>query len=127
MAYLLACLMASLSFLINKRLWKSKGPKVILTYGPAVEEGAKTILAWYLGADIFATHVGFGIIEGAYDYFTNSGTGVKAALLSISGHSLFGLITLGLLALAESVWLALAGAIIAHVAWNSIMVRLNAA
>jgi len=126
MAYIIACLMASFSFLINKTLLKYVGPQVVLTYGPAVEEGAKTLLAWYLGADILATHVVFGVLEGGYDWLTSGRNGSKAAITSVAGHTLFGLITVAMLNLTGTVWLAVAGTIVAHVIWNTIIIRLYA-
>lgn len=126
MTYTIACLMAALSFLINKTLLKYVGPKVIFTYGPAVEEAAKTLLAWYLGADILATHIIFGLLEGFYDWLTVSGNGLKAAASSVAGHTLFGVITIVMIGFTGSVWLAVVGAIVAHVVWNTVIIRLCA-
>lgn len=125
MAYIIACLMAALSFLINKLLLRYVGPQVVLTWGPAVEELAKTWLSWHLGADILLTHLLFGFLEGAYDWLTAGQHSGKAAALSVAGHALFGVITLSLLMLTGSIWLALAAAIVAHVAWNTIAIRLQ--
>lgn len=126
MTYTIACLMAALSFLINKTLLKYVGPKVIFTYGPAVEEAAKTLLAWYLDADILATHITFGLLEGCYDWLAGSPNGLKAAASSVAGHTLFGIITIVMIRFTGSVWLAVAGAIVAHVVWNTLIIRLCA-
>jgi len=126
MTYTIACLMAALSFLVNKTLLKYVGPKVIFTYGPAVEETAKTLLAWYLGADILATHIIFGLVEGGYDWLTGSRNGLKAAAGSVAGHTLFGVITVMMFGFTGAVWLAVSGAIAAHVVWNMVIIRLYA-
>ncbi|HAK74710.1 MAG TPA: hypothetical protein DCP36_16290 [Sporomusaceae bacterium] len=126
MTYTIACLMAALSFLINKTLLKYVGPKVVLTYGPAVEEAAKTLLAWYLGADILATHIMFGLLGSGYDWLTSGLNGTKAAVCSVAGHTLFGVITVGMIDLTGSVWLAVSGAIVTHVIWNTVIIRLYA-
>ena len=125
MAYIIACLMAALSFLVNKTLVKYIGPPVVLTWGPVVEELAKTLLAWYLGADVLLTHIAFGVIEGGYDWLTGGRRSAQAALSSLAGHTLFGSITIGLLSLTGTVWLALAGAIVAHAAWNTAVIHLQ--
>lgn len=125
MAYIIACLMAALSFLVNKLLLRYIGPEVVLTGGPVVEEIAKTWLSWLLGADILLTHFVFGLLEGGYDWLTAGQGAGKAAALSIAGHTLFGVITVSLLALTGSIWLALAAAIVAHASWNVIAIRLQ--
>ncbi|VBB06373.1 Hypothetical protein LUCI_1604 [Lucifera butyrica] len=125
MAYIIACLMASLSFLINKVLLRYLGMSVIISLSPAVEEGAKTLLAYYLGADVLATHILFGLLEAGYDWIQNRHGGLPAALLSIGGHTLFGLLTVEAAVLTGSIWLGMAVALIAHLAWNVTVIRIS--
>lgn len=126
MAYVIACLMAALSFLLNRRLLQFTGSVTIISYSPVVEEGAKTLLSFYLGADILATHVLFGVLEAGYDWYASSGTGTKAVFFSVLGHSLFGLITIVCLSVSSSVWLGLGGGILTHLLWNVMVIRLLA-
>ncbi|MGI6092223.1 MAG: hypothetical protein GX348_04795 [Veillonellaceae bacterium] len=122
MAYIIACLMASLSFLLNRVLLKYIGNLTIITASPVVEESAKTLLSFYLGADIIATHAAFGVLEAIYDW-RNAEFKSKAAAFSIIGHSLFGLLTVGILHLSTSIWLGLAGGIVAHLMWNFTVIQ----
>ena len=126
MAYLIAVLMAALSFLLNRVILRVVGLKTVITYGPALEEAAKTLLAYQLGADIFATHVVFGFVEAVYDWATSERQGLVAAMMSILGHSIFGLVTISAVYLSGSIMLALITAILAHLAWNITMIRLLA-
>ena len=123
MAYIIACLMAALSFLINKALVKYIGIEVLISYSPAVEEASKTLLAYYLGADILVTHITFGILEAGYDYVTSPEHGRLAAVLSIGGHSLFGLLTIGGYSLMGSIWFGLLVVILTHMVWNMTIIR----
>lgn len=126
MAYVIAVLMASLSFLLNRAALKYLGLQAVITLSPALEEAAKTLLAYYLGADIIVTHFVFGALEAAYDWRTSRRHGVAAAFLSIAGHGLFGLATVAVLALTGSVALGMAAGIILHLAWNVTVIRLAA-
>lgn len=124
MAYVIACLMAGLSFLLNRALLKHIGNITVISMSPAVEEMSKTLLAYYLDADIFATHVTFGLLEAVYDWYNGTKDSGKAAALSIAGHSLFGVLTLVVLKLAGSIWPALGAGLATHLAWNVTMIRL---
>jgi hypothetical protein len=124
MAYVIACLMAALSFLLNRRLLQSIGSVTVISCSPVLEESAKTLLPFYLGADILATHVLFGILEAGYDWYTHSADGAAAPLFSILGHSLFGVITIGCLFVSSSVWLGLSGGLLTHLLWNVTVIRL---
>lgn len=126
MAYIIACLMAALSFLLNRALLRHTGRVAVISYSPAVEEMAKTLLAYYLGADILATHVAFGVLEGGFDWYNYHRDGHKAAMLSLVGHSLFGALTVAALSFTDSVWLAVLVGLIAHLAWNVTIIRLYA-
>ncbi len=125
MAYVLAGLMAALSFLLNRTALKVVGLKTVITCSPVLEEAAKSCPAFYFGADILLTHVGFGAIEAGYDWYTSRKHGTAAAILSIFGHGLFGLVTVGTLALTGQFLLALSAGMVTHVAWNVAMIRLN--
>lgn len=125
MAYVLAVLMAALSFLLNRAALRFEGVKAVITWGPTLEEAVKTVPAYWLGADILLTHVVFGAIEAGYDWLTSGRHGLAAAGLSLAGHSLFGLVTVGVLHLAGSLALALVAGMAAHLAWNVTVVRLT--
>ncbi len=126
MAYVLAVLMAALSFLLNRLALRYAGVKAVITWGPALEEAVKTVPAFYLGADVLLTHVLFGVIEGGYDWRTSPRHGPAAALLSVAGHGLFGAVTVAAVYLTGSLGLALAAGIAAHIAWNAALIRLTA-
>lgn len=125
MAYILACLMAALSFLLNRAALKYMGVKVIISYSPVVEEAVKTVPAFLLGADILLTHISFGILEAGYDFCVSRRHGLAAAALSIVGHSLFGLITIGVISITGSIFPGLGAGIVAHLVWNVTAVRLT--
>jgi hypothetical protein len=123
MAYVLALLMAAVSFLLNRQLLKRIGSDVVVSYGPALEEMVKSLPAYYLGADILAVHITFGVIEGCWDW-ANDGRGrLWAAIGSILGHGVFGLLTILGLYLTNSIWPGLAIGLAAHLAWNIIIIR----
>lgn len=126
MAYVLAVLMAALSFLLNRATLKYVGVQAVITWGPALEETAKTLPAFYLGADVLLTHVLFGVIEGGYDWRTSPRHGPAAALLSVAGHGLFGAVTMGVIHLTGSLVLALGAGTATHIAWNAALIRLTA-
>jgi hypothetical protein len=126
MGYVIGCLVAALSFLLNKTFVKWIGLKTVITVSPLLEEATKTLFAYYLGADILAAHITFGLVEACYDWVQNERTGVKAAWFSLGGHSLFGAVTVLLLAVSGSIGLALAGGVVAHLIWNATVIRLYA-
>lgn len=118
--------MAALSFIANRAALRFLGPRAVISLGPLMEEAAKTLPAFYLGADILLTHAAFGAVEACYDWLTSRRFGAKAAVLSLVGHSLFGLVTVGALALWGSVLLAAAAGLAGHLAWNVTLIRLLA-
>lgn len=126
MAYILACLMAALSFLLNRAALRYVGVKAVITCSPVLEEAVKTVPAFYFGADILLTHVGFGAIEAGYDWTAGGKKGVAAAVLSVLGHGLFGLVTVGTLSVTGQIPVALLVGIAAHLVWNLAMIRLSA-
>jgi hypothetical protein len=114
--------MASLSFLVNRAMMKRLGPTVIIGFGPVFEEAAKTILAYYLYADILVTHVVFGVLEAGYDYLTGSRNRLGAAMGSVVGHMVFGLVTVYVISVSGSLWLGLVCASVVHLCWNVLAV-----
>lgn len=126
MAYIIAVLMAGLSFLLNRLFLRYIGPVTIISLGPVVEEAAKTLFAYYLGADIIIVHTVFGVIEALYDWYQNSGRQLIAPILSIAGHSLFGIGTVGALITFDNIWMGLAAGIVFHLVYNVTIVRLMA-
>ena len=128
MGYVIGCLMAGLSFLLNKLLLKYVGIKVVISYSPVVEEVSKTLCSYYLAADIIITHMIFGILEASYDWYQQRSKerGRIAALLSIAGHTLFGAVTVAAFKLSESIFLAITIAIAVHLIWNVTWIRLSA-
>ncbi|MBP2626557.1 MAG: hypothetical protein H6Q68_1268 [Firmicutes bacterium] len=127
MAYVIGCLMAGLSFLVNRLLLKYIGIKVVISYSPVVEELTKTLCAYYLAADILVTHIIFGILEAGYDWFNrqNGQRGIIAALLSIVGHTLFGGLTVFVFNLSNSIFIGIAVGIGVHLVWNLTLIRLS--
>lgn len=124
MAYVIAVLMAALSFLLNRAALRIIGVEAVITVGPVLEEAAKTLPAFYLKADILLTHVTFGVIEAIYDWLTCGRSGAAAALGSVAGHALFGALTAAVLGLTGSLGLALLAGIGAHLIWNVTLIRL---
>jgi len=123
----IGCLMAGLSFLLNKLLLKYIGVKVVISYSPVVEELSKTLCSYYLSADILVTHIVFGVLEAIYDWLhqQNEQRGTIAALLSIVGHTLFGGITVLVFNLSNSIYIGVVAAIVVHVLWNVTLIRLS--
>lgn len=128
MAYIIGCLMAGLSFLLNTLLLRYFGNQVIISYSPIVEELAKTLCSYYLGADILVTHIIFGILEAGYDWLKKNSEdrGLLAAFLSIIGHGLFGGLTVGVFYVSGSIFLGIAIAACVHLIWNVILIRFYA-
>lgn len=124
MGYVLGCLMAGLSFLCNKLLLRLTGVQTVLYYSPVVEEAVKTLPAYYLGADILAVHSVFGFLEGLYDFSTSKERRTVSLLLSVVGHSLFGLITVLGRYFTGQIWLGLVGGVFTHIIWNITAIRL---
>ena len=128
MAYVIGCLMAGLSFLLNRLLLKYVGIQVVISYSPVVEEITKSLCSYYLAADIIMTHIVFGMLEAGYDWYNtqNEDRGMRAALLSVVGHTLFGVLTVLILHMTESIFLAIVGASCVHLIWNVTLIRFTA-
>lgn len=124
MEYVIACLTAACSYVLNRALLKALGTQVIITISPVIEEMLKTLLPFYLDANILTTHVVFGVIEAVYDMVQSQEHGITAAVLSVAGHGLFGALTVYAMQTA-GIYIGLASGIIAHLLWNSLMIRLH--
>lgn len=124
MAYVIAVLMACLSFLLNRFFLRCLGPASIISTGPVVEEAAKTLFGYYLEADIITVHAVFGLLEAGYDWRQGGRHKLLAALLSIGGHSLFGAASAKVLVMSGSVWPALGAGVLLHIGYNVMVVRL---
>lgn len=122
MAYVIACLTAALSFLLNRTLLRLVGIQSVITLSPVMEESVKTLFAYYLDADILVTHGVFGLIEALYDWRQTRRR--SAALFSMIGHGLFGAVTVAVIG-QGGIYLGLAAGIVAHLLWNTIMMRLH--
>lgn len=126
MAYIIGCLMAGLSFSINKFLLKYIGLKIVISYSPILEELSKSICSYYLAADILVTHITFGVLEAIYDWYQSSASrGGIAAFLSIIGHTLFGGLTIVFLNLSGNIFFGIFVASCAHLLWNITLIRLG--
>lgn len=127
MVYVIGCLMAGLSFLLNKLLLKYIGIKVVISYSPIVEELSKTLCSYYLSADILVTHIIFGILEACYDWYNrqNGRRGRIAASLSILGHTLFGGVTIFAFKISDNILIGLLVGIGVHLVWNVTLIRLS--
>lgn len=120
--------MAGFSFLLNTLLLRYFGNQVIISYSPILEELAKTLFSYYLGADILLTHIVFGVLEGGYDWLNKKSEdrGLLAAFLSIIGHGLFGGLTVGIFYVSGSIFLGIVIAVCGHLIWNMTLVRFYA-
>jgi hypothetical protein len=127
MVYVIACLMAGLSFLLNRLLLKYIGIKVVISYSPVLEELCKTMCPYFFGTNILITHIIFGTLEAGYDWYKQQRgqRGMIAAILSVIGHTLFGGVTLALFNLSGSIFLGIFVAICIHLMWNITLVRLS--
>ncbi|MBU2700694.1 hypothetical protein Ga0466249_001799 [Sporomusaceae bacterium BoRhaA] len=117
LSILIGCFMASMSFGLNSYLMKHWNKLVVITLGPIIEEMSKSYLAWYLGAAIVLTHVIFGVIEGGYD-LVSSRYGVQGCILSIGGHSLFGIVTVIFYEISGLVSVGILMASLCHIGYN---------
>ena len=91
---------------------------------PLVEESSKTGFAVVFSTSLPGTHFIFGFIEAIYDYFTPPNSGITTWLTSILGHLGFGLLTLYLWELTGNFLWGWLGAVISHLIWNNIVLRL---
>jgi len=100
-----------------------KIPNALVWLVPLIEETAKSGSAVLFGTSIPAVHVLFGLAESVHDVLGFEAQDVIAALLSILGHTLFGLIAyLVSKTTGHLVWGIIASAVV-HIGWNWIALR----
>lgn len=140
MTTLLAGLLAAeVAFLANRTLLAGLeerrpsapgGPSVrpgslLVSAVPAVEEAAKNLAALLSGADLFGTHVVFGLVEAGFEAVVGEWHGLVAGLLGLISHALFGAATRAALAGTGSPFLATGAGIGLHIIWNALALRLG--
>ncbi|MDI6871891.1 MAG: hypothetical protein QME79_11200 [Bacillota bacterium] len=96
---------------------------VLVSVVPAVEEAAKNLAAMLSGADLFGTHVIFGLAEAGFEAAVGEWRGLVAGLFSLLGHALFGAATNAALASTGSPFLATGAGVGLHIAWNALALR----
>lgn len=114
---------ALLAYSANKWLVPRFSRYGVVLLGPAVEEAAKTLLALSLGAWLPGVHLGFGLIEGVWEWLSGRG-GRRAALVAVLTHGALGGLTWYVLGRTGSVWPAVCAAWLVHAAWNALVLRL---
>lgn len=109
---------AALIWQINNRVVAQWGNQSTTWVTPWVEETVKTLSAVIFKADIVFTHGIFGGVEALYDLFTSRRRGLSAALISLIGHVIFGIITKTVVSLAQSLAAGIFAGAFLHLAWN---------
>ncbi|MGE5506968.1 MAG: hypothetical protein ACM3RP_00535 [Chitinophagales bacterium] len=131
-------LAAEAAFLVNRSLLHAldeearaggrplPGPGSLLVSAiPAVEEAAKDVVALLSGADLFGTHVVFGLAEAGFETIVGEGRGLVAGLFGLCGHALFGAATSWALARTTSAFLAAGAGLALHIAWNAVALKVG--
>lgn len=103
-------------------LWFAGRLRVVLL-GPALEESAKTLLALKLGAWLPGVHLGFGLVEGLWEWLAGRGDR-RSLLAAVLTHSALGGLTWYVLGRTGSIWAAVGLAWLVHTAWNGLVWRL---
>ncbi|HOB19084.1 MAG TPA: hypothetical protein PK830_04665 [Candidatus Atribacteria bacterium] len=120
----LAAAALAASYIINKLLLRLLREKAVIYGAPFFEELFKTLPAYFLNRPLLHVHILFGLGEAIYDFFSSRReTGRWAALVSLLSHSAFGGLTCLLFSLTGTIYPALAGAVLAHCAWNYIIMK----
>ncbi len=117
-----AALAAAISWAGNKALLRYWMAEAVMYFTPLLEEASKTLTAVYLNQPIIWVHGVFGAIEAIYDLAVNRKNGPIAALVSLAGHLLYGVLT-SLMAAKGGMWAGIALAYIAHTVWNVFVVK----
>ncbi|NMA01114.1 MAG: hypothetical protein GX923_00940 [Clostridia bacterium] len=107
---------------LNCLLVKRWGDRAVSVLVPVVEEVLKTLLAFSFNSLIILSHFTFGIIEAIWDIKTCE-RGLKPGLIGIITHIGFGLITILVWELTGFLSLAILASILAHITWNSIIIK----
>ncbi|MCK8826757.1 hypothetical protein MWH25_03230 [Natroniella acetigena] len=111
---LIAMVVALLAFMINRQFVIKFGNQTILYLIPLVEEVLKSGGFYLLGGNLILVHLGFGIIEGVFDYLDST----LAAILAIISHLLFGYLTLFILEQTGQLLLGIVIVGLVHSYWN---------
>jgi len=111
---------AVFAYLTNRFAYRVWGNAVLIGPVPLVEEVAKTMLAWGLGASILFTHLAFGVTEALLDWH-GDGKGVAPALCALAAHSVFGLVTMIAVRETGSLGIGITSAFLIHAVWNTAM------
>lgn len=107
---------------INCFMVKRWGDAAVSVLVPIAEELLKTLLAFFFASSIILSHLTFGVIEAIWDIKANV-RGLKPGLMGIFTHSIFGLITNLVYQLTGFISLAIMVSIIAHITWNSLIIK----
>ncbi|MFZ5595737.1 MAG: hypothetical protein ACOY31_01835 [Bacillota bacterium] len=116
---------AALAMVLNRFIGRLGWPGVAV-YGPFCEEWIKSGSAIIFGVSVPGTHIIFGLLEAAGDCLWGGRMRFWAALFGVAAHTLFGMVTFLLLGSGYPVYLAVSGAVVAHMAWNIAVLRLSA-
>lgn len=107
-------------------LFKRAGKAGVIFFAPFAEEWLKTGSAIVFNVAVPGTHILFGIFEAAGDCAWGGRFRLLAALFGVLAHTVFGLITYFALAAGYAALTAVLAAIAAHMAWNTLVLRLSA-
>ncbi|GBF32163.1 hypothetical protein DCCM_0354 [Desulfocucumis palustris] len=113
---------AGISWLVNGFILRTGRPGIVYL-GPAVEEAAKTGLAYILGTSVPATHLVFGLLEGLWE-----GAGKKdlpAGFTAVLEHTVFGLVTYFIYHYTGFIVAAFFFAYVIHAGWNMLVLGIN--
>jgi hypothetical protein len=119
MAVVSGLLAAAISYHLNGRALKAFGEEAV-TYGaPVLEELLKTGFALALGGGVFLSHITFGTVEAAYDFYKNRGApACRAGIAGFVSHGVFGVITGYSIKYFNNPVPGLILAILIHMGWN---------
>ncbi len=106
-------------------LLRRAGSRGITFFGPVLEEGIKTGSALLFNVSVPGTHILFGVLEAAGDYAWGGRRRVLAALCGVAAHTAFGLVTYYLMSAGLPVYISVLGAVAAHVAWNTAVLKIS--
>lgn len=120
MSLFAAALAAIVAFAANRLALMATRQGVVVKYlAPVAEEAAKSGLAVLFGTPILPVHVLFGLAEAVFDIAKPGRRGMAAAVASLTGHTLYGALTVQAGAAMRSLLWGVTVAAIVHVTWNS--------
>ncbi|MCK8817028.1 hypothetical protein MWH28_06535 [Natroniella sulfidigena] len=111
---LIAMVVSLLAFTINRQLVIKFGNETMFYLIPLVEEILKSGGFYLLGGNLVIIHLGFGIIEGIFDYLDST----LAAILAVISHLIFGYLTLVIFEQTGELLLAILMVGLVHSYWN---------